>query len=66
MNLWLMGLLAAAFSALAGAGATSWWESQPASDPTDELEMSRDGELQEELDGKSLRDLLFREFAGHR
>jgi murein endopeptidase len=37
MNLWLMGLLAAAFSALAGAGATSWWESQP--------DVDRDGEL---------------------
>lgn len=37
MNLWLMGLLAAAFSALAGAGATSWWDSQPAVDPDSEL-----------------------------
>jgi diadenylate cyclase len=30
------------------------------------ISIARDGELQEELDGKSLRDLLFREFAGHR
>ncbi len=30
------------------------------------ISISRNGELQEELDGKSLRDLLFREFAGHR
>jgi murein endopeptidase len=35
MNLWLMGLLAAAFSAIAGAGATSWWESQPAAEGRD-------------------------------
>lgn len=28
MNPWLMGLLAAAVSALAGASATSWWESE--------------------------------------
>ena len=30
------------------------------------ISIARDGELQEELDGKSLRDLLFREFAGHK
>jgi penicillin-insensitive murein endopeptidase len=35
MNLWLMGLLAAAFSAIAGAGATSWWESQPATEQSE-------------------------------
>jgi murein endopeptidase len=35
MNLWLMGLLAAAFSAIAGAGATSWWDSQPAAETLD-------------------------------
>jgi diadenylate cyclase len=29
------------------------------------ISIARNGELQEELDGKSLRDLLFREFAGH-
>jgi len=29
MNLWLLSLLAAAFSLLAGAGATSWWEDHP-------------------------------------
>ena len=30
------------------------------------IAIARDGELQEDLDGKSLRDLLFREFAGHK
>jgi penicillin-insensitive murein endopeptidase len=35
MNLWLMGLLAAAFSAIAGAGATSWWDSQPATEQSE-------------------------------
>jgi diadenylate cyclase len=30
------------------------------------ISIARNGELQEELDGKSLRDLLFREFAGHK
>jgi diadenylate cyclase len=29
------------------------------------ISVARDGELQEDLDGKSLRDLLFREFAVH-
>jgi murein endopeptidase len=44
MNLWLMGLLAAAFSAIAGAGATSWWVSQPAAEHAD-IEQSREAEL---------------------
>ncbi len=30
------------------------------------ISIARDGQLQEDLDGKSLRDLLFREFAGHK
>jgi diadenylate cyclase len=30
------------------------------------ISITSNGELQEDLDGKSLRDLLFREFAGHR
>lgn len=58
MNLWLMGLLAAAFSALAGAGATSWWESQPAADATDDLAMSRDGELPDDAEDAGERPWL--------
>jgi murein endopeptidase len=58
MNLWLMGLLAAAFSALAGAGATSWWESQPAGDPADDLAMSRDGELPDDAEDAGDRSWL--------
>lgn len=58
MNLWVMGLLAAAFSALAGAGATSWWESQPAADASDELEMSRDGELPDDAEDAGDRSWL--------
>lgn len=58
MNLWLMGLLAAAFSALAGAGATSWWESQPADDAADELGMSRDGELPDDAEDAGDRSWL--------
>lgn len=49
MNLWLMGLLAAAFSALAGAGATSWWDSEPADESSD-IEMSRDAELPDDAE----------------
>src|SRR5688572_6256731 len=58
MNLWLMGLLAAAFSALAGAGATSWWESQPAADAADDLAMSRDGELPDDAEDAGDRSWL--------
>lgn len=58
MNLWLMGLLAAAFSALAGAGATSWWESQPAADAADEIEMSHDGELPDDAEDAGDRSWL--------
>ncbi len=58
MNLWLMGLLAAAFSALAGAGATSWWESQPADDAADDLGMSRDGELPDDAEDAGDRSWL--------
>jgi len=58
MNLWLMGLLAAAFSALAGAGATSWWESQPAADESDELALSRDGELPDDAEDAGDRSWL--------
>jgi murein endopeptidase len=56
MNLWLMGLLAAAFSALAGAG-TSWWDSQPADDPSDS-EMSRDVELPDDAEDAGERPWL--------
>jgi murein endopeptidase len=58
MNLWLMGLLAAAFSALAGAGATSWWESQPAQGPAEDPEMSRDGELPDDAEDAGDRSWL--------
>jgi murein endopeptidase len=59
MNLWLMGLLAAAFSALAGAGATSWWESQPADDTAGDLgEMSQDGELPDDAEDAGDRSWL--------
>ena len=44
MNLWLMGLLAAAFSALAGAGATNWWGSEPEADPRGDVEIARDAQ----------------------
>jgi murein endopeptidase len=57
MNLWLMGLLAAAFSALAGAGASSWWESTPA-DADEELGMSRDGELPDDAEDAGDRSWL--------
>jgi len=49
MNLWLMGLLAAAFSALAGAGATTWWESEPAAEQQPEPALSRSAAEQAEL-----------------
>jgi penicillin-insensitive murein endopeptidase len=58
MNLWLMGLLAAAFSALAGAGATSWWESQPAADAIDDVEVSHDGELPDDAEDAGDRSWL--------
>jgi len=50
MNLWLMGLLAAAFSALAGAGATTWWESEPAAEPGSDVEIARDVELPDDAE----------------
>lgn len=56
MNLWLVGLLAA-FSALAGAGATSWWESQPAEDPP-ESELSREAELPDDAEDTGDRSWL--------
>jgi penicillin-insensitive murein endopeptidase len=58
MNLWLMGLLAAAFSALAGAGATSWWDTQPAADANDDLGMSREGELPDDAEDAGDRSWL--------
>lgn len=57
MNLWLMGLLAAAFSALAGAGATSWWDSEPADESSD-IEMSRDAELPDDAEDAGERPWL--------
>lgn len=62
MNLWLMGLLAAAFSALAGAGAT-WWDSEPAADPSadsssDDVEIARDVELPDDAEDAGERTWL--------
>lgn len=58
MNPWLMGLLAAAFSALAGAGATSsWWESQPGLEPS-APEVSRDAELPDDAEDAGERPWL--------
>jgi murein endopeptidase len=56
MNLWLMGLLAAAFSALAGAGATTWWESEPATEP--EIELPRGVELPDDAEDAGERPWL--------
>ena len=58
MNLWLMGLLAAAFSALAGAGATAWWESEPAADPSSDVEIARDVELPDDAEDAGERPWL--------
>src|SRR5690606_15484318 len=59
MNLWLMGLLAAAFSALAGAKASSWWDSQPTREATtDDVEISRDGELPDDAEDAGDRSWL--------
>jgi penicillin-insensitive murein endopeptidase len=57
MNLWLMGLLAAAFSAIAGAGATSWWESEPAIEQ-DDIELSRGAELPDDAEDAGDRSWL--------
>lgn len=57
MNLWLMGLLAAAFSALAGAGATTWWESEPAAEQP-ELALSREAELPDDAEDAGERPWL--------
>jgi murein endopeptidase len=52
-----MGLLAAAFSALAGAGATSWWDSPPAAEPS-EPELSEEGELPDDAEEAGDRSWL--------
>lgn len=54
-----MGLLAAAVSALAGAGATSWWESEPLPDDA-ELALSPDVELPDDAEDASERPWLGR------
>jgi murein endopeptidase len=60
MNPWLMGLLAAAVSALAGAGATSWWESEPdVSEPG--LAFTREAELPDDAEDASERPWLGRQ-----
>lgn len=53
-----MGLLAAAFSALAGAGATAWWESEPAADPSSDVEIARDVELPDDAEDAGERPWL--------
>src|SRR6187431_2760313 len=58
MNLWLMGLLAAAFSALAGASATVWWESEPAADTGADEEIARDVELPDDAEDAGERPWL--------
>jgi murein endopeptidase len=45
MNPWLMGLLAAAVSALAGAGATSWWESELEQEDEHAMELSAQADV---------------------
>lgn len=52
-----MGLLAAAFSALAGAGATSWWDSQPAAEEAGN-ELTRDGDLPDDAEEAGDRSWL--------
>jgi murein endopeptidase len=59
MNPWLMGLLAAALSALAGAGATSWWESG-AVDPGQGDELSAGMELPDDAEEADERPWLGR------
>lgn len=51
-----MGLLAAAFSALAGAGATSWWETPPATEP--ELALAHGAELPDDAEDAGDRSWL--------
>ncbi|HWO11081.1 MAG TPA: penicillin-insensitive murein endopeptidase, partial [Polyangiaceae bacterium] len=53
-----MGLLAAAFSALAGASATVWWESEPAADTGADEEIARDVELPDDAEDAGERPWL--------